>query len=140
LIIINNEISIFDEKIKFKATRSTGPGGQHVNKVSTAVILKYELKNHNYPDWFLEAIKFNISRNQLLNNEIITIKSNRYRSQLRNKEDAIKKLVEIFRKSCIKKKSRHKTHPPTRSKEKRLLKKRIQSKKKDLRKTPNIDD
>ena len=140
MIIINNEISIFDEKIKFKAIRSTGPGGQHVNKVSTVVILRYELSKHNYPDWFLEALKFNVSQNQLLNNEVITIKSNRYRSQLRNKRDATKRLVELFRKSCIKRKPRKKTHPTKNSKEKRLLKKRIQSKKKNLRKPPNFDD
>jgi len=140
LIIINNEISIFDDKIKFKAIRSTGPGGQHVNKVSTAVILRYEFSKHNYPDWFLEALKINVSQNQLLDNEVITIKSNRFRSQLRNKRDATKRLVELFRKSCIKEKSRKKTHPTKSSKEKRLLKKRIQSKKKNLRKPPNIDD
>jgi len=140
LIIINNEISIFDDKIKFKPIRSTGPGGQHVNKVSTAVILRYDLSKHNYPDWFLEELKINVSQNQLLNNKIITIKSNRYRSQLRNKRDATKRLVELFRKSCIKRKSRKKTHPTKKSKEKRLLSKKIQSKKKNLRKTPNIDD
>ena len=50
MIKINENLFIFDEKIKFKAVKSTGPGGQHVNKVSTGVVLEYSILNHNYPE------------------------------------------------------------------------------------------
>ncbi len=139
--MINKKISIFDDKITFKAIRSTGPGGQHVNKVSTAIILKYDISNHNYPEWFLSNLKSNVSSQQLSNNgNIINIRSQQFRSQIRNKEEAIRRLIKIFQKSSIKNKTRHKTFPPKKSKEKRLINKKNQSKKKNLRKTPNIDD
>ena len=139
--MINEKISIFDDKIRFKAIRSTGPGGQHVNKVSTAIVLKYDISDHNYPEWFLKNLKRNISSQQLSNNEkIIIIKSQRFRSQLRNKEEAVRRLIKIFKKSSIKNKTRRMTFPTRISKEKRLSNKKNQSKKKNLRKTPNIDD
>ena len=139
--MINEKISIFDDKIRFKAMRSTGPGGQHVNKVSTAIVLKYDISDHNYPEWFLKNLKRNVSSQQLSNNEkIIIIKSQRFRSQLRNKEEAVRRLKIIFQKSSIKKKTRRMTFPTKISKEKRLSNKKNQSKKKNLRKTPNIDD
>ena len=72
--MINKKISIFDDKITFKAIRSTGPGGQHVNKVSTAIVLKYDISDHNYPEWFLKNLKRNISSQQLSNNEKIISK------------------------------------------------------------------
>jgi len=141
LILINEKISIFDDKIRFKAIRSTGPGGQHVNKVSTAIVLKYDISDHDYPEWFLINLKRNISSQQLSNNEkIIIIKSQRFRSQLRNKEEAVRRLIKIFKKSSIKNKTRRMTFPTRISKEKRLNNKKNQSKKKNLRKTPNIDD
>ena len=139
--MINEKISIFDDKIRFKAIRSTGPGGQHVNKVSTAIVLKYDISDHNYPEWFIKNLKRNVSSQQLSNNEkIIIIKSQRFRSQLRNKEEAVRRLIKIFHKSSIKNKTRRMTFPTRISKEKRLSNKKKQSKKKNLRKTPNIDD
>ncbi len=139
--MINEKISIFDDKIRFKAIRSTGPGGQHVNKVSTAIVLKYDISDHNYPEWFIKNLKRNVSSQQLSNNEkIIIIKSQRFRSQLRNKEETVRRLKKIFQKSSIKNKTRRMTFPTRISKEKRLSNKKKQSKKKNLRKTPNIDD
>ena len=140
MIVINEKIKIFENKIKFQAVRSGGPGGQHVNKVSTAIILKYNLTEHEYPDWFLKALKRNTSSTQLSNQKVITIRSSNYRSQKRNKEESINKLVEIFIKSCKPSKNRIKTRPTIKSKEKRLLAKKINSKKKNLRKKPNINE
>ena len=140
MINIDNGIKLFDKKIKFQAIRSNGPGGQHVNKVSTAIILKYNLNVHNYPEWFLKSIKINASNAQLSNKNIITIKSNRFRSQLKNKRDATKRLISLLKKSSKKEKSRKRTLPTKKSIETRLLRKRINSKKKILRKKPDFDD
>ena len=65
MIEIDKDIIFFDEKLKFQAIRSSGPGGQHVNKVSTAIILKYNLNVHNYPEWFLKSVKINSNNAQL---------------------------------------------------------------------------
>ena len=140
MIDIANGIKIFDKKIKYQAIRSNGPGGQHVNKVSTAIILKYNLNVHNYPEWFLKSIKINANNAQLSNKNIITIKSNRFRSQLKNKKDATSRLISLFKISSKKKKSRKKTLPTKKSIETRLLRKKLNSKKKVLRKKPDFDD
>ena len=140
MIDIANGIKLFDKKIEYQAIRSNGPGGQHVNKVSTAIILKYNLNVHNYPEWFLESIKINANNAQLSNKNIITIKSNRFRSQLKNKREATDRLISLLKRSSKRKKSRKKTLPTKKSIETRLLRKKINSKKKILRKKPDFDD
>ena len=130
MIDIDNGIKLFDKKIEYQAIRSNGPGGQHVNKVSTAIILKYNLNVHNYPEWFLKSIKINANNAQLSNKNIITIKSNRFRSQLKNKRDATNRLISLLKRSSKRKKSRKKTLPTKKSIETRLLRKKINSKKK----------
>ena len=131
---------MFDKKIEYQAIRSNGPGGQHVNKVSTAIILKYDLNVHNYPEWFLKSIKINANNAQLSSKNIITIKSNRFRSQLKNKRNATDRLISLLKRSSKRKKSRKKTLPTKKSIETRLLRKKINSKKKILRKKPDLDD
>ena len=140
MIDIDNGIKLFDKKIEYQAIRSNGPGGQHVNKVSTAIILKYNLNVHNYPEWFLKSIKINANNAQLSSKNIITIKSNRFRSQLKNKRDATNRLISLLKRSSKRKKSRKKTLPTKKSIETRLLRKKINSKKKILRKKPDFDD
>ena len=140
MIDIANGIKLFDKKIEYQAIRSNGPGGQNVNKVSTAIILKYNLNVHNYPEWFLKSIKINANNAQLSNKNIITIKSNRFRSQLKNKRDATNRLISLLKLSSKKQKGRKKTLPTRKSIETRILRKKINSKKKILRKTPDFDD
>ena len=140
MIEIDKGIKLFDKKIEYQAIRSNGPGGQHVNKVSTAIILKYNLNVHDYPEWFLKSIKINAKNAQLSSKNIITIKSNRFRSQLKNKRDATNRLISLLKISSKRKKVRKRTIPTKRSIEIRLLRKKINSQKKILRKKPNIND
>ncbi len=139
MIKVNNIISIFDKKLKFKAIKSTGPGGQHVNKVSTGIILQYNILSHSYPRWFIDNLKNKISSNKLSKNGIITIKATNYRSQSRNKKDAIDRLLILFKDCSNRKKIRKKTRPPAYSNEKRINEKKKISKKKSLRKPPAFD-
>ena len=140
MIEIDKGIKLFDKKIEYQAIRSNGPGGQHVNKVSTAIILKYNLNVHNYPEWFLKSIKINAKNAQLSSKNIITIKSNRFRSQLKNKRDATNRLISLLKISSKREKVRKRTIPTKRSIDIRLLRKKINSKKKILRKKPDIND
>ncbi len=140
MIDIANGIKLFDKKIEYQAIRSNGPGGQNVNKVSTAIILKYNLNVHNYPEWFLKSIKMNAKNAQLSSKNIITIKSNRFRSQLKNKRDATNRLISLLKISSKREKVRKRTIPTKRSIEIRLLRKKINSQKKILRKKPDIND
>ena len=139
MIKIDNTISIFDEKLKFKAIKSSGPGGQHVNKVSTGIILQYNIFNQSYPEWFLDNLKNKINSKKLSKNGIITIKATNYRSQSRNKKDAIDRLLILFKECSNRKKIRKKTKPPAYLNEKLINEKKKISKKKNLRKPPAID-
>ena len=139
MIHITDSIIINDDQIDFKAVRSSGPGGQHVNKVSTAILLKYDVLTQNYPSWFLTQLKLNAG-SQFSKNGIIILKAQSYRSQARNKDDALTRLIHLFKKSAIQPKKRMKTIPPKSVNQNRLTLKKLQSKKKILRKPPKLDE
>ena len=139
MIHITDTITINDDKIDFKAVRSSGPGGQHVNKVSTAILLKYDVLTQNYPSWFLTQLKLNAG-SQFSKNGVIILKAQSYRSQARNKDDALTRLIQLFKKSAIQPIKRMKTIPPKSVNQNRLNLKKLQSKKKNLRKPPKLDE
>ena len=139
MIHISNAIAIFEDKIIFKAIRSSGPGGQHINKVSTALLLQYDITCHSYPEWFLINLKNN-GGNLVSKNGVLNIKARSYRSQYKNKEDALNRMVYLFKQSAQKPIQRKKTRPPKRVNENRLLNKKKQSQKKQLRKPLGPDD
>jgi len=139
MIHITDSITINDDQIDFKAVRSSGPGGQHVNKVSTAILLKYDVLTQNYPSWFLTQLKLNAG-SQFSKNGVIILKAQSYRSQSRNKDDALTRLIQLFKKSAIQPKKRMKTIPPKSVNQNRLTLKKLQSKKKILRKPPKLDE
>ena len=139
MIQVSNTISIFENKIIYKAIRSSGPGGQHVNKVSTAVVLQYDITCHSYPEWFLINLKKN-GGNLVSKNGVLNIKARSHRSQSRNKEDALKRMVYLFKQSSQRPMQRKKNRPPNWVNENRLLNKKKQSQKKQLRKPLGPDD
>ena len=139
MIHITDSITIFENQIDFKAIRSSGPGGQHVNKVSTAISLKYDVLTQNYPSWFLTQLKLNAG-SQFSKNGIIILKAQSYRSQVRNKDDALTRLIHLFKQSAIRPRKRMKTIPAKSVNQNRLTLKKLQSKKKILRKPPKLDE
>jgi len=139
MIQVSDTISIFENKIIYKAIRSSGPGGQHVNKVSTAVVLQYDITCHSYPEWFLINLKKN-GGNLVSKNGVLNIKARSHRSQSKNKEDALKRMVYLFKQSSQRPMQRKKNHPPKWVNENRLLNKKKQSQKKQLRKPLGPDD
>ena len=139
MIQINNTIAIFENKIIYKAIRSSGPGGQHVNKVSTAVVLQYDITCHSYPEWFIINLKKN-GGNLISKNGVLIIKARSHRSQSINKVDALNRMIYLFKQSAQKPIQRKKTQAPKRVNENRLLNKKKQSQKKQLRKPLGPDD
>ena len=139
MIHIKENIVIFDESITYRAIRSSGPGGQHVNKVATGIHLQYNIKQHHYPLWFVDKLK-KISGNLLSDSGNLILKATSYRSQNRNKEDALKRLIDLFKKASQIQKKRIRTRPSISIKRKRLDSKRKQSEKKELRKPPKAYD
>jgi len=139
MIELANKISINNNDIRYNAVRSSGPGGQHVNKVSTAIILKLKLKPEFYPKWFIQRLK-KISGKQITKDGTIIIKAKNYRSQARNKKDAFERLVSLFSKAAERPKLRKKTKMSKKTIEARLKNKKIKSQKKLLRKKIDISN
>tara|TARA_X000000950_G_scaffold100308_1_gene126829 strand:- start:367 stop:786 length:420 start_codon:yes stop_codon:yes gene_type:complete len=139
MIYICNNIYIDESIIKFKGIRSSKPGGQNVNKVSSGIHLQYDLNGYKYPDWFINNIN-QIGKKNISAKGILNIKSISYRTQHKNKKEAIRRMVEIFQKSVKKEKKRVKTKTPFKAHQKRILDKKKRSQKKILRKSPQLND
>ena len=139
MIYISKNIYIDDSTIKFKGIRSSKPGGQNVNKISSGIHLQYDLNDYNYPAWFMKNIN-RIGKKNISTANILNIKSISYRTQHKNKKDAMKRMVELFQKSVKREKKRIKTKTPFKAHQKRIVNKKKRSQKKILRKSPQVND
>ncbi|MCK5221160.1 MAG: aminoacyl-tRNA hydrolase [Candidatus Aminicenantes bacterium] len=109
MINIKGDLFIRKREIKFKFIRSSGPGGQNVNKVSTGVQLKFDV---NGSPNLSEETKIKLIKTggkRITNDGVIIIEAKRFRDQEKNRKDAIHRLVEMIRKALIKPKNRVKT-------------------------------
>ncbi|MDY6799709.1 MAG: alternative ribosome rescue aminoacyl-tRNA hydrolase ArfB [Bacteroidota bacterium] len=121
-------------ELTFKAVRSSGSGGQNVNKVSTKVELRFDIENSEFLTEDEKARIFKKLKNRISNECILIITSDTERTQLRNKNKAIEIFFDLIERALKKPKKRKKTKPTLASKEKRLKEKKIQSEKKQFRK------
>jgi ribosome-associated protein len=139
MISITPSISLDDSELDERFIRSPGPGGQKVNKVSTAVQLRLDVRSSaSLP----EQVKRRLVRlgGQRVSNEgVLMIEAHRFRTRERNREDALERLVELIRKAAYQPKLRIKTKPTRASKERRLESKRRRSQAKRLRESPSGD-
>mgnify|MGYP006300245575 FL=1 len=126
----------FDEKF----VTSPGPGGQNVNKVATAVQLRYDVDQAStLPQGVKERLK-KLAHNQITNENELLIEDSEHRSQERNRNAAREKLASLVRQALHPPKKRKTTRPTKASEERRLENKKIRSRKKRLRKSPPIPD
>ena len=138
MIKINNIISIKRNEVKFRMIKSSGPGGQNINKNSTAIILEFDVKNSLSLTKDIKYLLLNNQNKYLTKAGKIIIKANRNKSQFRNKSEAIDRFIEYLIDVTKTKKKRISTKPTKSSIEKRLYQKKKKSIKKIMRK--NIND
>ncbi len=119
-------------EIEIQAVRSQGSGGQNVNKVSTAIHLRFDIKASSLPEHYKEKL-LQLKDSRISSEGIIIIKAQRYSSQAKNKADALNRLREIIKSVMVPIKLRTPTQPTKASKIKRLESKSIQGRRKSLR-------
>ena len=125
----------FEGELVFNATRSSGPGGQHINKVSTRIELRFDVLNSTLLNEYEKEVLLNQLPRKISKEGILIVVSQSERSQFDNKQKAIERFYSLLTKALTPIKKRRKTNPTAASKFKRLEDKQLKSKKKALRKT-----
>ena len=127
-----------DKDLVFSPIRASGPGGQHVNKVSSAVQLRFDIGKSSLPEWVCSRM-LELSDRRISSDGVLIIKAQRFRSQEKNKQDAVDRLEALLDKAATQDKPRIASKPKRSQKEKRLREKKQQSDKKSLRKSGDFD-
>lgn len=132
------KFALKDKELDFSPIRASGPGGQHVNKVSSAVQLRFDIAKSSLPSWVRTRL-LELSDRRISSEGIVIIKAQRFRSQDKNKQDAVARLESLLDKATTQEKPRIASKPGRAAKEKRLREKKQQSDKKGLRKQGSFD-
>ena len=139
MLEITANLSIDERELQFEYIRASGPGGQNVNKVATAVQLRFDIPNSPSLASDLKGRLIQLAGKRVNTDGVLIIEARSFRTQEQNREDAIHRFIELVKRSIIKPKSRVKTKPTKTSKEKRLKEKRQRGEVKKNRQGRNFE-
>ena len=126
------------DELKAEFARAGGPGGQNVNKVSTAVRLRFDVHSPSLPREVRSRLRL-LAGKRITDEGILLIEAAKFRTQEQNREEAIKRLIALIRKATVKPKLRKKTKPSQASKEARLIEKKKRGETKKNRRNRDFD-
>jgi ribosome-associated protein len=124
MVRVTGTIRIDESEIRERFVRSSGPGGQNVNKVATTVQLRFDVRNSPSLGDDVRERLIRLAGNRVTRDGVLVIEAGRYRTQERNRRDARERLAEWVRRAAVPPRRREKTRPPPASKERRLEDKR----------------
>ena len=136
MIEITPTIQVDENELQFDFIRASGPGGQNVNKVATAVQLRFDIVNSSSLASTIKGRLIQLAGSHVNANGVLLIEAKRFRTQEQNRADALIRFTELLRKASIVPRKRIKTKPTRSSSEKRLKAKKIKGEVKSLRRKP----
>ena len=140
MIEVSPTLSIPENEVTVSFIRASGPGGQNVNKVATAAQLRFDVANSPTLSDDLKTRLIKLAGKRMTADGILVIEAKRFRTQERNRDDAVERLIKLIRRAAQKPKKRRKTKPTAASRERRLQQKGRRSQIKYLRRSPRTDD
>ncbi len=139
-MLVTPDLEIPDRDLEFRFIRASGPGGQNVNKVASAVQLRFDLAGSGALDERVKSRMRALAGQRLNDDGSVLIIARRHRTQEQNRRDALERLAELIRRASIEPKARRVTKPTRAARERRLEGKRGRKKVKNLRGRVSWDD